>query len=152
MAAAESFKGVANRCELVGEKDGTVFINSSVDSTPSRTLMTLKSLPYRDITVILGGYDKNLDFRELSEYINEKNIKAVLIGANKVKIKRSLLGYRKEVNNVYEADDLTDGVNVAMTVTRRGGCILLSPASASFDMFKDYEERGDAFKNIIKTI
>ena len=152
MAVAESFKGVANRCELVGEKDGTVFINSSVDSTPSRTLMTLKSLPYRDITVILGGYDKNLDFRELSEYINEKNIKAVLIGANKVKIKRSLLGYRKEVNNVYEADDLTDGVNVAMTVTRRGGCILLSPASASFDMFKDYEERGDVFKNIIKTI
>ena len=151
-AVARDFKGVAHRTEFIRIKDGISFYNSSIDSTPSRTIMTLRSLECDDLTVILGGYDKNLDFSELSRYIAQKRIKTVLIGENSAKIKDSLKANSADVDLIYRSSDISGAVEVAITVTKPGGCVILSPASASFDMFKDYECRGNVFKNIIKSL
>ena len=143
-----TFGGVSDRCELVGTKNGISFINSSADSTPSRTKSTLSVFPKEKTVVLLGGYDKNLSYDVLNEALN--GVKAiVLMGENREKIYKSIENRKEKiikVNTLYEA------VACAYREANEGDYVVLSPASASFDMFKNYRERAESFKSLVKEL
>ena len=151
-AVARVFKGVEHRNELVCQKRGISFYNASIDSTPSRTLATLSCHANEDITLILGGYDKNLDYSELAKHLNNAVKRVVMVGENKNKIKSAIDSYAGKDIKVYMCEDFKEAVMIACDASRQGSTVLLSPASASFDMFNDFEHRGNTFKNIINQL
>ena len=148
LSAVSSFEGVRDRCEAVGTKNGVNFINSSVDSTPTRTKNTLSVFPKEKTVVILGGYDKNLTYDILNEPLN--GVKAIiLMGENKEKIYKSIKN-RKE--KIIKVNTLGEATAVAYGEARKGDYVVLSPASASFDAYKNYKERAESFKDFIRKL
>ncbi len=148
-AVARGFRGVSHRMELVCEKDGKRFYDSSIDSTPSRTLATLACFN-KPLTVICGGYDKNLDYTELARELPRYADKLVLTGASMEKIKKAVDAYGNGDIKVYTEADFVKAVRLAEEITPKGGSVLLSPACASFDAFKNFEERGKRFAETVK--
>ena len=142
---AETFGGVVHRLELVREKDGVRYINSSIDSSPTRTNAAL-SVFKEKIVAIMGGYDKHLDYAPLHDPVNEHCAAVVLMGATAAKIDAAI---GSEVKRVF-ASDMADAVEKATRLAHETGSkvVLLSPASASFDMFKNFEERGNLFREL----
>lgn len=140
---AISFNGVKNRLEFIRELKGIKFYNSSIDSTPSRTIATLSAFDINRCIVILGGRDKNLSYDILENHL--KNARAIIImGENREKILNALCsGKTILVNNMAEA------VSIAYSLAHIGDNIILSPASTSFDMYENYIERG---KDFIKSV
>lgn len=145
---AKSFRGVSHRMELVCERDGKRFYNSSIDSTPSRTLATVVCFK-KPLTVICGGYDKNLDYTELAKELPKYADRVVLTGASREKIKKAFESFESDME-IYTEADFEKAVRLAEGITPKGGSVLLSPASASFDAFKNFEERGKRFTEIVK--
>lgn len=140
---AISFNGVKNRLEFIRELKGIKFYNSSIDSTPSRTIASLSAFDINRCIVILGGRDKNLSYDILKNHL--KNAKAIIImGENREKILNALCSDKTIlVNNMAEA------VSIAYSLADTGDNIILSPASTSFDMYDNYIERG---KDFIKSV
>lgn len=150
----KKFKGLEHRLEFVREIKGVKFYNDSFATGPQPTIAAIKSFT-EDETLILGGSDKGLDYTELGDVINKsKNIKnIILIGETKLKIVNSL----KNVNCKLKIADLdkksmAEIVKKAFEMTQKGGVIILSPASASFDMFQDYKDRGNQFKKEVNKL
>ena len=143
--AVSGFLGVRSRMELVCVKDGVSYYDSSIDSTPSRTLATLSAFNKDNTVVILGGYDKSLSYDALSEGL--KGIKyAVICGSNSEKIYKAI---KNSCNAVLE-DSFTESVKIAYKIAERGDSVLLSPASASYDMFTSYKEKSEKYREIIR--
>ena len=141
---AREFCGVENRAELVGTVRGVDFVCSAIDTTPTRTKKTLSAFDKGRVVCILGGYDKNLDYGMLREDIGE--LKAVVIcGENREKITKIAEKYTI-VNTLDEA------VYAAYSLAQVGDTVLLSPASASFDMFKNYKEKASCFKRAVRSL
>ncbi len=147
---ATTFGGVEHRCEFVRELDGVKYYNSSIDSSPARTEAALGAFNQK-LIVILGGYDKNIPYEPLAKPLCESAKKIVLVGATAPKIKAALLGYDgySGTPEIFEADTFEGAVSTARNIAESGDTVILSPASASFDMFKNFEERGNIFKNIV---
>lgn len=155
----KSFRGLEHRLEFVTEKRGIRFYNDSAGTNPQTAGMAVLSLSKNPVVLICGGKDKNLDYSPLAEAIKKSgNVKSViLIGENKDKILRSLkiekfppAGRRVKLK-IELAANLESAVNKAYKrAVIEGAAILFSPAAASFDMFKDYADRGKQFKNIVK--
>ena len=142
------FGGVNNRLQLVRELDGIKFYNSSIDSTPSRTITTLSAFDLSKCVVILGGSDKNLTYNVLGSSL--KNLKsAIVLGENKDKILASLNNY---VKNLYVVNNLNEAISLGYKLCQNGDSLILSPASASFDMFSSYKERGEVFTQIVNNL
>lgn len=143
-----SFSGVEGRLEHIRELNGINFYNSSIDSTPSRTIATLSAFDKERCVVILGGSDKNLSYLELGKAL--KRIKAtILLGESKDKILRSIYPY---VKRIFIVNTLKEAVSLGYELCERGDCLILSPASASFDMYSSYKERGEHFKKLVKDL
>lgn len=140
-----NFNGVASRLEFVRELKGIKFYNSSVDSTPSRTIATLSCFDKGKCVVILGGSDKNLSYDALRNHLST----VILLGENKHKILASLNNY---VDKIYIVNDLKEAVTLGYNLCKSGDSLLLSPASASFDMFSSYKERGELFKKYVNKL
>ncbi len=148
---ASSFTGVEHRCELFAEKDGVKFYNSSIDSTPTRTAAALSNFKKKPI-VICGGRDKNTDFAPLAKTLCEKARAVVLTGEAADKIKTALLAYEKLEESglvIIEKPDFRDAALAAAEYAKAGDSVILSPACTSFDAFRNFEERGKKFKEII---
>jgi len=151
---AESFFGVRHRLELVRTLDGVDYYNSSIDSSPSRTAAALSALSGRDIVAICGGYDKKIPYEPLAESLCAHVRAVVLTGATGKKIEAALLGYEGYRTGAPEytyVPDFKDAVKMARALAKRGGCVLLSPASASFDAFPNFAVRGDTFCSIVRS-
>lgn len=146
---AETFGGVVHRLELVREKDGVRYINSSIDSSPTRTIAAL-SVFKEKIVAIMGGYDKHLDYAPLAGPVKEHCAALVLMGATSPKIDAAV---GDEVKKVF-ASDMADAVAKATALARETASrvVLLSPASASFDMFRNFEERGNVFRELAEKL
>jgi UDP-N-acetylmuramoylalanine--D-glutamate ligase len=148
---AETFSGVEHRCEFVREIDGVKYYNDSIASSPSRTLAGLTAFE-KPVILIAGGYDKNLPFEPLAEQGMDYIKTLILIGATKDKIKAA---FEKEFEKrgtaipVIIADTFEEAVKKAKEIAMEGDIITLSPACASFDMFVNFEKRGNAFKEIV---
>ena len=150
---ARSFFGVEHRLELVRTLRGVDYYNSSIDSSPTRTAAALSALRGRDIVVICGGYDKKIPFEPLAEALCATVRAVVLTGQTGEKIEQVLRAhphYREGAPEIYRAPDFEDAVKTAKNAARKGGCVLLSPACASFDAFKNFAERGNTFRKIVQ--
>ncbi len=153
---ATSFKGVEHRMELCGETNGIKFYNSSIDTSPARTTAALNSFDNR-IVLICGGYDKNLSYESLGKLICEKVKVCVMCGQTSEKINSAILNavnYEENKDNIvlYNAVTFEEAVDIAYKNADEGDKVVLSPASASFDMFKNFEERAHVFKKLVSDI
>ncbi len=150
------FKGVEHRLELVKEtKTRIKWYNDSVSSSPTRTIAGLNAFALKNIVLIAGGYDKNLDYSVLAKPIIDNCKSLILLGQTSEKIEKAVnMEIKKTKNNfpIYKCKDLKDAVEIANKIAVRGDIVLFSPASASFDMFKNFSERGDIFKSYVNEI
>lgn len=147
---AKTFGGVKHRIELVRTLDGVKYYNSSIDSSPNRTINTLRVFPNK-VIMIAGGKDKGIPYDEIGPALAEHVKVLILIGATSDKIQEALdaeinkTGNGKDIE-VIRATSYEDAVNTARSKAHDGDVVLLSPASTSFDMFRNFEERGNLFK------
>lgn len=144
--AVSTFKGLAHRLENVGTINNVQYINDSISTCPSTAIAAVRSFNKVD-TLIIGGMDRGINYDELIDFINECSIENIILLPDS--------GYRiepqldKSKRNIYKATDLKDAVTYAKKVTKIR-CIL-SPASASYGFYKNFEERGDHFRTLVNT-
>lgn len=147
---ANTFGGVEHRCEFVRELNGVKYYNSSIDSSPTRTEAACNSFKEK-VIIICGGYDKNIPLEPLGPLFNNKVKACVLMGATADKIQTVLENCAFD-GTVLRASDMTDAVSKASSLAKAGDSVLLSPAAASFDMFRNFEERGNIFKKCVNSL
>ena len=152
--AIKKFKPVEHRIEFVRELDNVKWYNDSASSSPSRTLSGLNAFD-EDIVLIAGGYDKNLDYTPLAKTLVKKVKTLILIGQTAGKIfeavKKELEKENKKLD-IYMCDSLEKTIEIAKKSAKSGQVVLFSPASASFDMFKDFADRGNKFKDLVNKL
>lgn len=151
---ATEFNGVEHRIELVRELDGVRYYNDSIATSPTRTMSGLNSFEEK-ITIIAGGYDKNLSYEPLAPIICKKVKNLILLGATATKIKHSVENCSDFTNsdvNIITVQTLEEAVQKAKEISQKGDIVSLSPASASFDMYKNFEERGHHYKRLVNAL
>lgn len=146
---ATTFGGVAHRNEFIKEVSGVSYYNDSIASSPTRTIATLSSFSEK-VILIAGGYDKNLCYDPLGEHILKKVKHLVLVGATSEKIDAAVK--KKGIVTTEKTDDFKEALMLAKNAAKEGDKVVLSPASASFDMFRDFEERGNMFKKLVNEL
>lgn len=148
------FKGVEHRLETVRILHGVTYINDSIGSSPSRTIAGLKAMKKKPV-IILGGYDKKIPFDSLGDAVCLLAKNAVVTGSTAGKISAAICAsefYRSACENGFSVrlePDFEEAVTAASNMADRGDIVLFSPACASFDRFKNFEERGNTFKKLI---
>lgn len=149
---AKSFGGVAHRIELVRTLNGVRYYNSSIDSSPNRTINTLNVFPQK-VILICGGKDKGIPYDSIGEPIADNVKTLILIGATSGKIEEALWNTnRADEVKIIHANTYEEVVETAYNEAKEGDVVLLSPASTSFDMFRNFEERGNLFKKLINEL
>jgi len=144
----EGFTGVAHRMEVFEEFSGVRFINDSKATNVNATYFALESVK-RPVIWIAGGVDKGNDYSALMPLVREK-VKVILcIGVDNQKIVDT---FGKVVSEIHELSTFEDTVALAMRFAERGDTVMLSPACASFDRFKNYEDRGEQFKKVVRSL
>jgi len=143
--AVKAFKGLPHRVETVAIVDGVEYIDDSKGTTVDSTYRALEACD-RPVILIAGGKDKHSDYSVVLDIVKKKVKALVLIGEAKGAIKIALRGKVE----TFEAKDMREAVSIAHNMAKKDWIVLLSPMCSSFDMFKDYKERGDAFKRAIK--
>ncbi len=149
-----NFEGVEHRLELVKEIDGVKWYNDSIGTSPTRTMAGLQSFD-EEIILIAGGYDKHLDYVPLAKPILDKVKTLILMGQTADKIFYAVKEEAEKQNKqieTYMCNSLEDTVKIAHKVAKQGQIVLFSPASASFDLFKNFAERGEKFKELVNRI
>jgi len=144
--ACKNFGGVEHRIEFVREFNGIKFYNDSKGTNVDSTIKAVEALE-KPIILILGGYDKNVDFNPLFESFNGKVKALVLVGDTKQKFYET--AKKNGFDNNILVNDYKEVVEKCIELAKSGDNVLLSPASASWDMFKSYEERGNLFKKLV---
>ena len=146
---ASTFSGLRSRCESIGCFAGVNYIDSSIDSTPKRTVTTLESLSSPAI-VIIGGRSKGTDYSELIPTLKESARAVVLTGETGAELLK-IIEVADDFSVPYSyISDFDDAVRYAASIAGSGDTVVLSPASTSFDRFKNYVERSERFRNIVK--
>ncbi len=152
--AVKEFKPVEHRLELIREIDRVKWYNDSVSSSPTRTIAGLNSFD-EEIILIAGGYDKNLDYTPIAKPIVDKVKGLILLGQTSDKIfdavKQELEDEHKDLD-IYVCDSLEQTVVLAKKIAKPGQIVLFSPASASFDMFRNFADRGNKFKKLVNAL
>ncbi|HEY8344489.1 MAG TPA: UDP-N-acetylmuramoyl-L-alanine--D-glutamate ligase [Bacillota bacterium] len=155
--AIKEFKGVEHRLEFVRELNGVRYINDSISTTPARAIAGLLAMK-APVILIAGGYDKRLPFEEFAEVAAEKCRAVYLLGAtaeqieeafNRLRLERKASGSFPVIKRV---SDLEEAVYAAKSSALSGDVVLLSPACASYDMFRSFEERGRLFKKLVSEL
>jgi len=144
-----SFPGVPHRLELVTEVKGIKFINDSKGTNTDASIKALESFE-EPLILIAGGRNKGSDFKEFAVKIKEKVSKLILLGEATREIRDAVVEIGFE--NIYEVTDFQEAVTKAFVLAKEGDVVLLSPACASFDMFNNFEERGNVFKELVQQL
>lgn len=158
--AAVSFTGVRHRLELVRELDGVRWFNSSIDSSPTRTIHTLEAMREQGVPLVLitGGQDKQSDYTGLGSAIRRSAHTVILSGQNSELILSDIERASEEKNpliqnlNIFRADTYEEAVAIARKAAKPGDAVLLSPSGTSFDRFQNFEERGDFFRQVVQAL
>ena len=145
-ASIKRFRGVAHRLERVAELRGVTYFNDSIATTPERAQVALEAAPGA-VILIAGGYDKGLRFDQFGSMVARKVSDLILIGQTADAIAKSIP--KGAPTRIHSAGSLEDAVATAADVALPGSTVLFSPASASFDMFRNFEERGDTYRRLI---
>ena len=153
--ALRMFEGVPHRQEPVGDVGGVLYVNNSQGTTPNATITALETYD-RPAVVILGGVGKGVDFDQMAEVVQRRARGVVLIGQAADEIERALRRAppqrRDETLRVERAASMVEAVARAKAMAKSGDVVLLSPAAASFDMFKDMADRGDQFRAAVRAL
>ena len=150
----KEFKAVEHRLEFIREIDGCKWYNDSVSSSPTRTIAGLKSFD-EEIVLIAGGYDKNLDYTPIAKPILEKVKTLILLGQTSGKIFDAVKNEEEKEGksiDIYICENLKDTVELAKKLAKPNQVVLFSPASASFDLFKNFADRGEQFKKLVNQL
>ena len=152
--AIKSFKSLEHRLEEVGTVNNITFYNDSLATIPEATIHALEALSERVETLITGGFDRGIDYSLLGRAIAESNVlNTILFPTTGEKIKKAILAINPARDiKIFETDDMEQAVKIAGAITSPGKICLLSPASASYNLFRDYAERGNAFKQAVMKI
>ncbi|MFD1630208.1 UDP-N-acetylmuramoyl-L-alanine--D-glutamate ligase [Pseudopedobacter beijingensis] len=142
------FKNVAHRLEFVAKISGISFINDSKATNVNSTWYALESMG-TDVVLILGGVDKGNDYSMLKSLVKEKVSSIVCLGLDNKAIHDA---FEDDVEIIVNTKSAKDAVEVAYHLAKKGSTVLLSPACASFDLFKNYEDRGDQFKAAVREL
>lgn len=144
LEAMEDFKGLPHRQQELGERNGVLYVDDSIATTPQSAIAAMQAYPDRPLTLIVGGQDRGIEYAPLIEAVLARPaLAAIGMGPCGQRILEALAaqGY----GAVFRADDMARAVALARDVTPEGGVILLSPAAPSYGLFKNFEERGCAF-------
>lgn len=146
----KNFRGLEHRLEFVRKIGGISFYNDSISTNPHAAVAAIKSFKEPKI-LIAGGKDKNLDYSPLAKALKSSNTKLIILyGENKEKIIKTITKIKNDELKIKNVKNLEQAVELAYKFTKSlNPVILLSPASASFDMFSDYKERGKKFKEVV---
>ncbi len=150
----KNFKGVEHRLEFVREINGTKWYNDSIGTSPTRTIAGLNSFSEK-IVLIAGGYDKHLDYTPIAKPIVANVSKLILMGATAPKIEEAVkleLEMQGKQIPIYNCATLKETVDKAYEIATQDEIVLFSPASASFDLFKNFEDRGNQFKALVNEL
>jgi UDP-N-acetylmuramoylalanine--D-glutamate ligase len=143
----ERFSGIPHRLEVVREVDGVTYINDSIATAPDRTMAALAAIS-APIVLILGGYDKKLDYDTLGESLSKSTVRTVVaLGETREAIARVVKAHTHIP--VIRAEGFDEAVGKASQAARTGDVVLLSPAAASYDMFSNFEARGQRFRELV---
>lgn len=152
LKVARTFSGVKHRAQLVREFEGVRYYNDSIASSPTRTACGMLSLFEQKLILICGGYDKNIPYEPLGPVICNKVKILILLGATGAKIEsavRNTAEYTEGNPTILHAESMEQAVELARKNAVSGDIVALSPASASFDMYRDFEQRGEHFMSIV---
>ncbi len=153
-AVARRFTGVEHRIELVRELNGVRYYNDSIGTSPTRTMACLDSFDQK-LIIVAGGYDKGVPFTQLGIAMVEKVKVLILTGDTAPAIKKAVEeaeGYAESGLRLIETDDLASAVSAARDAAQAGDVVVLSPACAAFDQFKNFMERGKVFKRLVNEL
>ncbi len=153
-AVAKDFGGVEHRIELVRVKDGVRYYNDSIASSPTRTIAGLRAFEEK-VILIAGGYDKHIPYDVLGPEIVSHVKQLHLVGATADKIEasaRAAEGFSEDALAIYRYTDFEEAIRGASSHAADGDIVIMSPASASFDLFKNFMERGQRFKDIVHAL
>lgn len=153
LKAITEFTGVEHRLEFVRKLDGVKYYNDSIGTSPASTIAGLNSFD-ENIVLLAGGSDKGLDYTEIGKKIAEKVGTLILTGPTAPIIEKATLDAKTENNNIkiIHCENLEEAVKTARKNAKSGDVVLLSPASASFDAFKNFMERGEKFKEFVNNL
>ena len=147
---AKNFGGVEHRIEFVREVDGVKYYNDSIATTPTRTIAGLKSFSQK-VILIAGGYDKKVSFEPVANLIPQCVKNLILIGQTADVIEKEVRKISAVEPLIVHCKDFEEAIGLSKSYAKPGDVVLLSPACASFGMFKNYEERGEMFKEIVRS-
>ena len=145
----KEFQGVEHRIEFVAEKNGVLYYNDSKGTNPDAAIKGIQAMN-RPTVLIGGGYDKDSSYDEWIEAFDGKVKKLVLLGATREKIAQT--ARRLGFSDIVMADSFEEAFEKCVEYAEPGDAVLLSPACASWGMFKNYEERGDKFKELVNQL
>ena len=148
---AQTFGGVEHRIELVRIKDGVRYYNDSIASSPTRTIAGLRSFPEK-VILIAGGYDKHIPYDPLGPEICAHVKKLFLNGATGPQIRGAVENCAGEKPEMVDCPDFASAVKAAVEAAEPGDVVLMSPASAAFDQFRNFMVRGNTFKELVKEL
>ncbi|MEG2929144.1 MAG: UDP-N-acetylmuramoyl-L-alanine--D-glutamate ligase [Oscillospiraceae bacterium] len=151
---AREFKGVEHRIEPVRELNGVCWFNDSIASSPTRTIAGLRSFPQK-ICIIAGGYDKNIPYEPLAKEIIDHVRLLVVMGKTGPKIEKVVREhpeFDEKALTILHAETMEQAVKIMYDNTGKGDIVSLSPASASFDLYPNFEERGLHFKALVNAL
>ncbi len=148
-AFAKTFTGVKHRCELIRERDGVKWYNDSIASSPSRTIAGLNAFS-QPVILIAGGKDKKVPYTPLGPVAKEKVKYAILMGESADQIEQALLAVCDMP--IARVGSMEEAVSTADALAKSGDIVFLSPASTSFDRYKNFEERGDHFRRVVEQL
>jgi UDP-N-acetylmuramoylalanine--D-glutamate ligase len=150
MQGLMTFKGLEHRLEYVGEYQKIHYYNDSIATIPEATIAAVRTLPGTD-TLILGGYDRMLDYSALIDFLAQSHVRNfIFLGKAGKRIMEGLKTFKKDDQELFEAGSMQEALDLACKMTDKGKICLLSPAAASYDSFKNFEERGQVFKKIAR--
>ena len=148
----DSFKALPHRLEFAAEKNGVSYYNDSKATTPEAAIAAIEAFG-SPVILIAGGYDKKLDFDEMAKVISAKVKDVFLIGDTARSIAEAIdKTDSKTKPDVARCDSLAKAVHLAADTAAAGDVVILSPACASYDMFENYEQRGNLFKSLVNKL
>jgi len=148
--ALSNIKGIRHRIEFVKEVNGVSYVNDSKGTNVNASVVAIESMQ-SDTVLLLGGKDKGYDYDNLFSQIKKSRvIHAILYGENRFKLLNSAI--KNGFSQITVCSDLHIAVKISALISRKGQCVLLSPASSSFDAFANYEERGEEFEKIVNSL
>ncbi len=144
----DGFSALSHRLETVAERDGVLWVNDSISTTPESTLAALASFPGREIVLIAGGQDRGQDYAQLGRALAEGSTTVIGVPSTGARVLAAAADAGAPAARAIAAADLQEAVTLARTLACPGAVVLLSPAAPSYDHYRDFEQRGERFREL----